>query len=93
MTVVAVASVVPRRRTEVEGTVVAVGAHRRPWVWFDVELADATGRIFLRFLGHDAVPGVERGRRLRAEGTPGGVRPPFHMLNPRYEFVRGSCPS
>jgi hypothetical protein len=59
----------------------------------DVELADATGCMLLRFLGRDAIPGVERGCRLRAEGTPGGVQPPFHMLNPRYEFVRGSCPS
>ena len=55
-----------RRRGRLRGRVeCALGAdRRRSW-------ATAPGPLVLRFLGRAAVPGIEPGRRLVAEGTPG----------------------
>jgi hypothetical protein len=88
MTVTAIAAVVPRGRTTVRGEVLSVASYERPWVRTDVEVADGTGRLLLRFLGRATVPGVVAGRHIEAEGTPGLVRGGLVMLNPRYSFTK-----
>jgi hypothetical protein len=79
--------VVPRCRVTVTGKVGSVVSYRRPWVRTDIELADGTGVIVLRFIGRDEVPGFESGRVVVAEGTPIMVRGQLVMLNPRYTFA------
>jgi hypothetical protein len=75
-----------RRRATVRGTIARVTAYRRPWLRTDAELADTTGSVILRFIGRAAVPGMEVGRRLRAEGTPFSDHGQVVMLNPLYVF-------
>lgn len=83
-----VAETAERRRARVRGRVQAVGlpGDERAAA-LDVELADATGSVHLRFLGRTAIPGIEPGVVLRAEGlvsTQGARRV---MYNPTYEIV------
>jgi hypothetical protein len=87
MSTTAISAVVPRKPTIVAGQVVAVAAHIRPWVRFNVELCDGTGTITLRFMGRTEVRGIAPGCRLRIEGTPSMDDGTLIMLNPHYEFV------
>ncbi len=57
-----------------------------PWARTDAILGDGTGTLVLRFLGRISVPGIEPGRRLVVEGTPGLVGCKLVMLNPAYSF-------
>jgi hypothetical protein len=87
MSSTAIAAVVPRQRATVRGEIVSVASYVRPWVRTDAEVADGTGRLFLRFLGRSGVPGLVSGREIVAEGTPGFVRGNLVMLNPRYSLT------
>lgn len=89
MTITVVSAVVPRVRATVAGRIIAVRAHRRPWMRLDVELGDGTGTIILRFMGRTAIPGLSPGRRVGAEGMPSaqGGSGTLLMLNPHYAFV------
>jgi hypothetical protein len=87
MTTTAISAVVPRMRVTLEGRATSVQAYVLPWVRVDVEFSDCTGSIVLRFLGRSVVPGMERGRRLRAEGTPAVVAGSLLMLNPLYTYL------
>lgn len=80
------ASLAPRRRATVRGSVSRVITHRRPWLRTDAELVDDTGSVVLRFVGRSHVPGIVPGRRLRAEGTPFFELGQLVMLNPLYVF-------
>jgi hypothetical protein len=80
-------ALVPRRRATVDGKILSVASHERPWVCTDVELSDGTGVVLLRFVGRTAVPGLTPGRRLRASGTPARQGEGLVMLNPLYTFV------
>jgi hypothetical protein len=59
----------------------------RPSVQTDVIISDGTGCLYLRFVGRSSVPGMEVGRRLVVDGTPGVVHGDLVMLNPVYSFV------
>jgi hypothetical protein len=87
VTVTAMSAVVPRVRVTVAGRIIAVRAYRRPWMRLDVELADSTGTIILRFTGRAAIPGMSPGRRVGAEGMPSAQGGTLVMLNPNYAFV------
>jgi hypothetical protein len=93
VTITAIGTLVPRRRSTVAGKVVSVVSYERPWVRTDVELSDGTGVVLLRFMGRSGVPGLEAGRCVTASGTPGLVRGALVILNPRYEFVADGCGS
>ncbi len=82
-----IASAVPRRRTTVQGEVVSAVSTERPWLRTDVTVSDGTGSLVLRFVGRSSVPGLEVGRRLVVDGTPGLVDGALVMLNPVYSFV------
>lgn len=77
-----------RRRAVIRGRVQALGRPGDDRVTaLDVELADRTGVVHLRFLGRTAIPGLECGVVLTAEGlvsTRGSRRV---MYNPIYEIV------
>jgi hypothetical protein len=81
-----ISSAVPRRRTTVRGRITSVTTSQRPWVRTDVEIADGTGALVLRFLGRSGVPGMVAGRRVTAEGTPSHSGKVLVMLNPLYSF-------
>jgi hypothetical protein len=87
MSITAIAAVTPRQRTTVRGEIVSVLSYERPWVRTDAEVTDGTGSVLLRFLGRSGIPGLDRGRQIAAEGTPGFVRGAFVMLNPRYSLA------
>jgi hypothetical protein len=53
----------------------------------DVTIRDDTVSVLLRFVGRSSVPGIEVGRRLVVEGTPGLVGGDLVMLNPVYSFA------
>jgi hypothetical protein len=80
-------SAVPRQRTTVRGDVASVVGTDRPWMRTDVTMRDDTGSVLLRFVGRSSVPGIEVGRRLVVEGTPGLVDGDLVMLNPVYSFA------
>ena len=86
MTVTAIGSLVPRRRATVMGTVRSVTSYERPYVRTEAELDDGTGVMVLRFMGQSRVPGLDPGRRMVAQGTPGDERGSLVMLNPIYCF-------
>ena len=85
--ITAIASAVPRRRTTLRGDVVSVVSTERPWVRTDATISDGTGSLVLRFVGRSSVPGVEVGRSLVVDGTPGLVGRDLVMLNPVYSFA------
>ena len=87
MTPTAISAVVPRRPTILVGRVVAVAAHVRPWVRFNVEFCDGTGTIILRFMGRTEVPGLVPGRRMSVDGTPAMEGDSLIMLNPLYTLL------
>jgi hypothetical protein len=82
-----ISSAVPRRRTTLRGDVVSVVSTERPWVRTDATISDGTGSLVLRLVGRSSVPGLEVGRRLVVDGTPGLVDDVLVMLNPVYSFV------
>lgn len=82
-----ISSAVPRQRTTLCGAIVSVAHDRHPWVRTDVAISDGTGTLVLRFVGRWSVPGLEVGRRLIVDGTPGVVDGKVVMLNPLYSFV------
>lgn len=84
MRATAIASLEPRRRATVAGEICAVRSYERPYQRTDVELADRTGLVVLRFLGRSSMPGLVPGQRVTAEGTPGAVGERFVMVNPLY---------
>jgi hypothetical protein len=88
MMATAIAAVMPRRRTVVRGDIVAIESYEQPWVRTDARITDASGTLVLRFFGRTAIPGLEVGRQIEAEGTVGLVRGVFVMVNPLYSFTR-----
>ena len=84
MSVTAIGSLVPRRRTTVAGEVRSVTSFERPHLRTEAELVDGTGVVWLRFMGRRRVPGVVPGARMFAMGTPGYERGALVMLNPLY---------
>jgi hypothetical protein len=93
MSTTAIAAVVLRQRNTVRGEIVSVVSTRRPWVRTDAELRDASGTLVLRFIGRASVPGLARGRRVVARGTPGLVGGAVVIINPLYSFTTGECAS
>jgi hypothetical protein len=85
------ASLVPRRRATVAGQVRSVVSYEHPYVRTEAELRDGTGVVVIRFMGRASVPGVAKGARLVAKGTPRSERGTLVMLNPRYWFEAGEC--
>jgi hypothetical protein len=81
-----IASAVPRQRTTLRGAVVSVASVDAPWARTDAVMDDGTGTLVLRFVGRASVPGIEPGRRLVVEGTPGLVGRQLVMLSPVYSF-------
>ena len=69
------------------GEIRAVTSYEQPYKRTEVELADSTGMVVLRFVGRTHIPGVAPGRRMIAEGTPATARDGLVMLNPLYRFV------
>jgi hypothetical protein len=86
VTKTAIATLVPRRRAMVCGSVTSVRQHQLPWVRTDVEITDGTGVMVLRFLGRSSVGGIVAGRRVVAQGTPRREGETLVMLNPLYSF-------
>ncbi len=82
-----VAAADPRRRAALTGTVRAVSARTDAT---DAELDDGTGRIVLRWVGRDRVPGVTVGASLAVEGTVLVDRGRRVLLNPLYRFSYSS---
>jgi hypothetical protein len=82
-----ISAVIPRRRTTLRGEVVSVKTVERSAPRTDVTMSDGTGSLVLRFVGRSTVPGVEDGRSLSVDGTPGWVQGELVMLNPLYSFV------
>jgi len=84
-----VAEAPSRRRTRVDGVLVAVTY--RPSgspVGLVGRLTDGTTEVDLVWLGRREIPGITPGRRLVAEGVvhPGGLRPT--IFNPAYRLLR-----
>jgi hypothetical protein len=77
---------VPRQRTKVRGQIVSVNGSETPLVRTDAILRDGTGRLVLRFVGRRSIPGLDVGRSVVVEGTPGRVGGELVMLNPLYSF-------
>ena len=83
----AIAALVPRQRSRVEGKVESVVSFQRPWVRTDAVLVDGTGVLVLRFHGRTGVPGMAAGAQVVAEGTPALERGVLVMRNPLYSFA------
>jgi hypothetical protein len=81
-----IAAAVPRRRATFRGSVVSVVSAETPTVRTDAVIDDGTGRLVLRFIGRSSVPGIEPGRHVVVEGTPGVVAGHPVVVNPRYSF-------
>ncbi len=56
----------------------------------EVELADPTGCVLLRFYGRGSIPGIRPGQRLRVHGTVGRYGAEAAIANPHYELIDGS---
>jgi hypothetical protein len=84
-----IASATARQRTVLRGKILSVVGFERPFVRTDVVIGDETGTINLRFMGRASVPGLELGRIVVVEGTPGIIRGALTMLNPLYSFAAG----
>ena len=69
------------------GEIRTVTSCERPYQRTEVELADGTGVVVLRFVGRTQIPGAAPGRRMVAEGTPATASDGLVMLNPLYRFV------
>ena len=77
-----------RQRTVVAGRVRSVRV--QPWsgaVAVECTIVDDSGALNLVFLGRRAVPGIEPGTQLRAEGMIGKHNGRLAMINPMYELL------
>jgi len=77
-----------RKRTVVAGRVRSVRV--QPWsgaVALECTIVDDTGALNLVFLGRRAVPGIEPGTQLRAEGMIGKHNGRLAVINPVYELL------
>jgi RecG-like helicase len=77
-----------RKRTVVAGRVRSVRV--QPWsgaVALECTIVDETGALNLVFLGRRAVPGIEPGTQLRAEGMIGRHNGRLAVINPVYELL------
>ena len=83
-----VADLQPRSRAVLSGRVRVVRVRMGPR--FEVELDDGTGVVVLRWLGRDAIPGMEVGAEIVAEGTVLVERDRPLLLNPLYRFAHSS---
>jgi hypothetical protein len=81
-----IGSALPRHRTTLRGKIVSVNRMERPWVRTDAVVSDGTGTLVLRFVGRRSMPGLDAGRFVVVEGTPGLVGGELVMLNPLYSF-------
>ena len=80
-----------RERTVVAGRVRSVRV--QPWsgaVALECTIVDDTGALNLVFLGRRAVPGIEPGAQLRAEGMIGRHKGCLAVINPIYELLGAS---
>jgi hypothetical protein len=81
-----IASVAPRQRTKLCGQIASVNGSETTLVRLDAVLSDGTGALVLRFVGRRSIPGLDVGRSVVVEGTPGRVGGELVMLNPFYSF-------
>jgi amino acid transporter len=82
-----------RERTVVAGRVRSVRV--QPWsgaVALECTIVDDTGALNLVFLGRRAVPGIEPGAQLRAEGMIGRHKGCLAVINPMYELLGAQEP-
>jgi hypothetical protein len=82
-----VAEAGPRQRVTLRGRIRSTLTREEPWVRFDADLDDGTGRISLWFLGRRSVPGLRRGAQVAVEGTAALVRGRLVVLDPRHEIL------
>ena len=57
---------------------------------FECTVVDGSGALTLVFLGRRAIPGLNPGTKLIAEGTIGSYQGRLAMLNPNYELLATS---
>ena len=81
-----IAPAVPRQRTTFRGKIVSLDIGETPWVRTDAVLSDGTGTLVLRFVGRRSIPGLDVGRGVVVEGTPGREGDALVMVNPLYSF-------
>ena len=81
-----IASAAPRLRTKLRGEIVSVNGSETPLMSTDLVLSDGTGTLVLRFVGRRSIPGLDVGRSVVVEGTPGRVGGELVMLNPLYSL-------
>src|SRR5690606_4724927 len=82
-----VSEVRPRELVRVSGVLRSVTVRPREGVRaLAAELFDGSGSLTLVFLGRRDVPGIEAGRRLRAEGRVAVLEGVPTIFNPRYEL-------
>lgn len=82
-----VSEVRPRELVRVSGVLSSVTVRPREGVRaLAAELFDGSGSLTLVFLGRRDVPGIEAGRRLRAEGRVAVLEGVPTIFNPRYEL-------
>lgn len=79
-------SVKVRDAVSLEGELIQVHAFTHPWIRLDAILRDSTGQIVLRWLGREAIPGIEVGVSLRVTGTALAEGDHLVVLNPIYSF-------
>jgi hypothetical protein len=70
----------------VRGEVRSVTSSATPLVRTDAVISDGTGVLLLRYVGRRSIPGLEVGRHLIVDGTPGLIHGDLVMLNPLYSF-------
>jgi hypothetical protein len=83
-----VSELAPRGRAVLAGRVRGVRVRSGPR--FEAELDDGTGVIILRWLGRAAIPGIDVGAEIEAEGTVYLDRDRPVLLNPLYRFGHSS---
>ena len=82
-----ISMLVPRQRSTLSGRIRSVTLHLWPVTSYKVELNDATGSVFLRFMRRRSLPSFEPGRWLSVQGTPAEVLGQLIILNPLYCFL------
>ncbi|MEB2317909.1 MAG: ATP-dependent DNA helicase RecG [Pseudomonadota bacterium] len=84
-----IGDLVPGVPAQVEGEVVRVEVRPRPRRTLTIELADASGRIGLRFFHFygSQVKQLQAGRRLRVSGEPRSSLFGFEMVHPQYRVA------
>ncbi len=83
---VEIGAVKARDAVSLDGKLIQVHSFTHPWIRLDAVLQDPTGHIVLRWLGREAVPGIEVGASLRASGTALAEGDHLVVLNPIYSF-------